>query len=142
MEIFCFFLGTQLKVISLTPCEDDILLSTFFKFLKKFYLFLERGEGREKERERNINVWLPFTLPRLGTWLAIQTCDLTGNRTSDLSIHRPALNPLNHSSQRTTLYFLFLQVPQVESKSARQGLYLGFFFFNIFPVVNRIFGIQ
>ena len=22
------------------------------------YLFLERGGGREKERERNINVWL------------------------------------------------------------------------------------
>ena len=25
------------------------------------YLFLERGEGREKERERNNNVWLPLT---------------------------------------------------------------------------------
>ena len=112
MEIFCFFLGTQLKVISLTPCEDDILLSTFFKFLKKFYLFLERGEGREKERERNINVWLPFTLPRLGTWLAIQTCDLTGNRTSDLSIHRPALNPLNHSSSVLLFTFYSFRCPK------------------------------
>ena len=29
----------------------------FFFFLKDFiYLFLERGEGREKERERNINL--------------------------------------------------------------------------------------
>ena len=28
-------------------------------FLKEFiYLFLDRGEGRKKERERNINVWL------------------------------------------------------------------------------------
>ena len=25
------------------------------------YLFLDRGEGREKEQERNINVWLPLT---------------------------------------------------------------------------------
>ena len=25
-------------------------------FLKRFYLFLESGEGREKERERNIDV--------------------------------------------------------------------------------------
>ena len=25
------------------------------------YLFLERGEDREKERKRNINVWLPLT---------------------------------------------------------------------------------
>ena len=30
-------------------------------FLKDFvYLFLERGEGREKERQRNIKVWLPL----------------------------------------------------------------------------------
>ena len=37
-------------------------------FLKDFvYLFLERGEGREKERERNINVWLPVMCPLLGT---------------------------------------------------------------------------
>ena len=37
-------------------------------FFKKdfIYLFLERGEGREKERERNINVWLPLTHPQLG----------------------------------------------------------------------------
>ena len=32
----------------------------FFK--KRFYLFLERGEGREKGREI-INVWLPLTGP-------------------------------------------------------------------------------
>ena len=35
-------------------------------FLKRFYLFLERGEGREKERERNINVWLPLMCPPTG----------------------------------------------------------------------------
>ena len=28
--------------------------------------FLERGEGREKERERHINVWLPLPCPPLG----------------------------------------------------------------------------
>ena len=33
-------------------------------FLKKIiYLFLERGGGREKEKERNINVWLPLVCP-------------------------------------------------------------------------------
>ena len=33
----------------------------FNDFLKDFiYLFSERGEGRQKERERNINVWLPL----------------------------------------------------------------------------------
>ena len=38
------------------------------RFLKDFiYLFLDRGEGREKERERSINVWLLPTRPPLGT---------------------------------------------------------------------------
>ena len=37
-----------------------MLRSLFFK--KDFiYLFLERAEGRETERERNINVWLPLS---------------------------------------------------------------------------------
>ena len=51
----------------------------------RFYLFLERGEEGEKERERNINVWLPFMHPLLGTWPATQACALTWNWTSDLS---------------------------------------------------------
>ena len=38
------------------------LLSHFEDFLKRFYLFIFRQWGREKERERNINVWLPFEL--------------------------------------------------------------------------------
>ena len=36
----------------------ELSLSLFFKDF--IYLFLEREEGREKERERNINVWLPL----------------------------------------------------------------------------------
>ena len=63
------------------------------------YLFLERGEGREKERERNINVWLPLTRPLLGTWPATQACALTGNQTCDLLVYRLALSPLSHTSQ-------------------------------------------
>ena len=72
----------------------------FLFFLKDFiYLFLDRGEGREKERERNINVWLPLLHPLLGTWSATQACALTGNQTSDLLVCRLALSPLNHTSQ-------------------------------------------
>ena len=56
-------------------------------FLKILFYF--RGEGREKERERNINVWFLSLGPPLGTWPEIQACALTGNRTSD---------PLAHSS--------------------------------------------
>ena len=43
------------------------------------YLFLERGEGKEKEKERNIGVWLPLAHPLLGTWTATQACALIGN---------------------------------------------------------------
>ena len=35
---------------------------------------------------------------QLGTWLETSMC-LTGNRTSDLSVLRLALNPLSHTSQ-------------------------------------------
>ena len=35
--------------------------------------------GREGERERNINVWLPLAYPVLGTWPTTQACALTGN---------------------------------------------------------------
>ena len=59
---------------------------------------------REKERERNISVWLPLTRPLLGTWPATEACALTGNRTSDPLVHRPVLNPLSHTSQGNTTF--------------------------------------
>ena len=50
----------------------------FITDLKKYfiYLFLDRREGWEKERERNINVWLPFRCSLLDTWPATQACAL------------------------------------------------------------------
>ena len=46
--------------LKLHGSSDVICLSLFFKGF--IYLFLER-EGREKERERNVNVWLPLVHP-------------------------------------------------------------------------------
>ena len=63
------------------------------------YFFLERREGREKEKERNINVWLPLACSLLETWPRTQACALTGNRTGDPLVHKPVLNPLSHTSQ-------------------------------------------
>ena len=55
-----------------------LILPTLFK--KDFiYLPLEGGEGKEKDRERNINVWLPPTGLLLGTWPATQECAPTEN---------------------------------------------------------------
>ena len=55
----------------------DMIFLLFFTYF--IYLFLDRGEGREKERKRNINVWLPLACSLLGTWPATQACALTGN---------------------------------------------------------------
>ena len=48
----------------------------YLLFKKRFYLLIFRGEGREKEREGNINVWLPLVHPPLGTWPSTQACAL------------------------------------------------------------------
>ena len=73
------------------------------RFFKRF-LFLDRGDGREKEGEKNINVWLPLVCPLLETWPTIQTCAVTGNQTSDPLDHRLALNSLSHTSQGYLLH--------------------------------------
>ena len=71
----------------------------------------EIGAGKEKERKRNINVWLPLTCPLLGNWPATQACSPTGNQTCDLWVHRPALSPLSHTSQgRTDVFFSLVGV--------------------------------
>ena len=49
-----------------------------FVIFKDFiYLFLERGERKEKEKERKTNVWLPLMRPLLEIWPATQACALT-----------------------------------------------------------------
>ena len=78
--------------------------NNFLKFLKKFYLFLDRGEGREKEK-RNIFVWLPLMRPLLGTWLATQVRARTGNTNVTLWFAVPTLSPLSHTSQGCTNNF-------------------------------------
>ena len=75
-------------------------------FFKRFYLFLERGEGSGRERERNIDVWLPLPCSQMGTWPASQVYALTRNQTSNPLVHGPVLNPLSHTSQGSISYFL------------------------------------
>ena len=61
-------------------------------------------EGKEKEREGNINMWLPLVCPSVGPWPAAQACAPTGNRTSDPLVCRLALNPLSHTSQGLNIF--------------------------------------
>ena len=81
------------------PVAVFITDNLYFLFFKRFYLFLERGEGKEKEGERNISVWLPLMHPLLGTWLTTQACALIGNQTCNPLVCRPALSPLSHTIQ-------------------------------------------
>ena len=76
----------------------------FFFFKDFIYLFLERGEGREKEKERIINVWLPLMCSLLETWPVTQACALTGNQTGDPLVCGPALNPLSHTSHNHAVF--------------------------------------
>ena len=46
--------------------------------------------------------------PQLGPWPTTQACALTRNQTSDLLVHRPALNPLSHTSQGNLWHFNYM----------------------------------
>ena len=81
-------------LISLVPLTSALNLKK-----KDFiYLFLERGEGKEKERETlmcaclsHAPCWGPGPQPRHVPWL--------GNQTGHPLVCRPVLNPLSHTSQ-------------------------------------------
>ena len=70
-----------------------------FFFLDFIYLFLERVERKEKERERNISVWLPLTCPLVGTWPRTSDVPWLGIEPVTLWFAACTLNPLSHTSQ-------------------------------------------
>ena len=83
-----------------------------FYFCKDFiHLLLERGEGREKERETSVCEryidQLPLTPPPSGVWPATQTSALTRNRTGNPLVRRWALNPLSHTTLAWVFYRMF-----------------------------------
>ena len=66
-----------------------------------------RERGREKEGEKHQCV-VPLTYPPMRDQDHNPGVALTGNRTQDPSVHRPALNPLSHTSQVKKRIFLFV----------------------------------
>ena len=61
--------------------------------------------------------WLPLVCPEYGTWPATQACALTGNRTSNTLVCRPALNPLSHTSQGLLILFYLHHSTEMEHVS-------------------------
>ena len=47
--------------------EEPTTTAVFFFFFKILFIYF-RQSRREKEKERNINVWFPLECPLLGTW--------------------------------------------------------------------------
>ena len=83
------------------------ILSGLFIFLKILLINFFGEREREGEREgEKLNVWLPLMCPQLGTWPTTQAWALTGNRTFNPLVRRPALSPLSHTSQGRTYYFV------------------------------------
>ena len=76
-----------------------------------FNLLSERWEGREEERKRNINVWEKHQLVASHVSPTENLAHNPGmcpdwELNPRLSVHRPALNPLSHTSQgKNGLYF-------------------------------------
>ena len=132
----CSFLTvfTWISVLIFTSFDNYLFfqLTNFWLLSLSLFLFLDREDGWEKERERNINVWLPLTHPLLGTWPATQACALTANWIGDPLVRRLAFNPLSHTSQGWLCYllnfmlffnFLFVVITFIKS------LFLLLFFF-------------
>ena len=93
--------GKQLMFLSHIQCFSPSLS------LSPIYLFLNRGEGREKERERNVSLLceretsICFCLSYVPHWTepTTQACTLAGNQTGDLRLCGPTPNQLSHAGQ-------------------------------------------
>ena len=78
--------------------------SGIFSYLNYIYLFLEWGEGREKDRERNTSVWgcVKYTLissPPTGDLVRNPGMCLDWESNRQPFDSQPALSPLNYTSQ-------------------------------------------
>ena len=108
----------KLVLSLLSHTRQDSYLFCFVLFIILFYFifkilftyFYREGKGGQKTGRENLMYegyinQLPVTYRQPWTWSAIHACALTGNRTGDLLVPRPAFSPLSHTSQG---HYLFL----------------------------------
>ena len=67
-------ISSKIELMLLSPAFNLWCFNSWT--FKKYFIYLFLEKGREKERERKINVCLPLTYPLLGTWPATQACVL------------------------------------------------------------------
>ena len=84
---------------------------SYTSFFLISYLLILRERGREGERaERNINVWLPLSHLPTGDLASNPGMCPEGASTGDPLVHRPALNPLSHTSWATIFFLLMVSL--------------------------------
>ena len=117
------------KIVCNQATSGGVIFSNLYKdnsknlcVFKIFYLFIERGEWREKEGEWNIDVWLCPEHPLLGTWPTTQTYALTGNLTCDVLVLRPMLNPLSYTSQGKVVLFYYRHCATLYSQTTDSSM--------------------
>ena len=88
----------QACLISLFGFKRFLNITSFIFFKDFIYLFLERGEGRKKERERNIDQ-LPLACAPTRDLACNQSCALIRNPTGEFHFARRHFNQLSHSGQ-------------------------------------------
>ena len=103
------FLATLSKIPLCVECcsPPPILpdkIQTYFSLKNFFKKILFREQWKEKERERNINVWLLLVCPHWGPGPQPNHVPPPGNQTVHHLVRRPALNPLSHPSQGSNVF--------------------------------------
>ena len=99
--------------------------SSFFFFLFKILFFLERGQGREKERGRETLIGCIPHVSQPGTGAATQACALTGNQTCNPLLCCAMPNQLSrtgpgegsHFDEASQLKILYLQSLWISQKN-------------------------
>ena len=96
-HMFC----SRIMMIQVLPFRDMYveMVCTVTLFFFKDFIYLFSQKGREEERKRNINVWLPLTHPLLGTLASNPgMCPDWESNWQPFGL-QPALNPLSYTSQ-------------------------------------------
>ena len=97
------------------PCLE--IWTLFWKWwlpLNIYLLIFREGGGKKRGRETSMFKrymgQFSLTCPQLGAWPTTQACVPTGNWTSNLSVRRPVLNLLSHTSQGWIFFFKWEKV--------------------------------
>ena len=88
-----------------TSCRLTSYFQSIFFFLKISFIFRQRGREGEREGGKHQCVVASPIPPTGDLALKSKHVPYTGNWTSDLSVHKLALNPLSHTSQGS-IYFV------------------------------------